>query len=360
MFTITALPAAQGDALWIEYGDEAAPSRLIIDGGTLTTEGVVAKTIAKLAKGDRVFDLLVVTHVDSDHIAGVVRLLNDKKLGASFRDTWFNAWRHLDPKDVDVLGPVEGEYLSALITDRHQAWNKAFGGKPVVVPDDGPLPTITLDGGLKLTLLAPTRAVLKRLKPEWEKTVKEAGLDPGDTDAAREALAAAKRYAPADVLGAGVNPTSLAAKPFKSDTTKPNGSSISFLAEFGGKSCLFTGDGQMPVLVPAVRRLCAERNADRLAIDALKMPHHGSRANVSAEFLGLLDCPSFIVSSSGAVYKHPDREAIARVIVRGGGPTIYFNYRSAYNKVWDSAPLRAKFHFKTVYPDGDGGITVTL
>jgi beta-lactamase superfamily II metal-dependent hydrolase len=361
MFTITALPAAQGDALWVEYGNENSPSRIIIDGGTLSTEGVVRQRIAALALNDRVFDLLVVTHVDSDHIAGVVKLLNDKNLGARFRDVWFNAWRHLDEDTGDVLGPVEGEFLSSLITDRHYAWNKAFKGKAVVTTGSGPLPSVTLDGGMKLTLLSPTRATLDRLKPEWAKTVKAAGLDPGDVDAAREELASRRKYAAPDVLGGAIPIASLAKSAFKSDTAKPNATSIAFIAEFDGKSCLFTGDAHMGVLVPAVQRVCADRSIDRLKIDVLKLPHHGSRANLSVEFLRTLDCASFIVSSSGAIFGHPDREAMSRVIVHGGNhPTIYFNYRSKFNKVWDSAPLRAKFGYTTKFPDGEDGIVLEL
>ncbi len=362
MFRITALPAAEGDALWIEYGNASKPSRIIIDGGTLGSETIVREQIAALAANERVFDLLVVTHVDSDHIAGVVKLLNDKKLGTTFRDVWFNAWRHIDPERTDVLGPVEGELLSALLTDRHDPWNRAFNGNAVVTPAAGPLPVVTLDGGMKLTLLSPNREVLTKLAPEWKKTVEEAGLDPGNVDAAREELAKRHKYAPpSDVLGDTVAVAELADSDFHTDTTKPNATSIAFVAEFEGRSCLFTGDAQMPVLVPAVRRLCAERGVQRLQIDVLKLPHHGSKANISVELLDLLDCGGYVASSSGAKFGHPDPEAIARVIVHGGDkPTLHFNYRTKFNDMWDSTELRFKFKYKTAYPDGGDGIVVDL
>ena len=352
-FTITALPAAQGDALWIEYGKKSAPSRVIIDGGTLETETVVQDRIAAVGTTNVLVDLLVVTHVDSDHIAGILKLLGAPHLSATFRDVWFNAWRHLDAKHIptgDLLGPAEGEYLSVRLTDRHDPWNLLFDSKAVVVPDTGDLPIKSLDGGMRLTLLSPTQTQLTALKPKWKQDVKKANLIPGDLDVARRKLAGLKKYVPNDVLGGMINVEKLAAAPFRSDTTKPNASSIAFLAEFEGQSCLFTGDGQMPVLVPALRRLCTERDVDRLKIDALKMPHHGSRANISVEFLELLDCRNYIVSSSGAIYKHPDQEAIARVVKHGGDrPTLHFNYRTAFNKMWDSAALKTRHKYKTVY-----------
>ena len=73
MFTITSLPAAQGDALWIEYGEAGDPARLIIDGGTLATANVVRERIEALDRNDREFDLLVITHVDSDPTSARVR-----------------------------------------------------------------------------------------------------------------------------------------------------------------------------------------------------------------------------------------------------------------------------------------------
>ena len=37
MFTIELLPAAHGDAIWLEYGPVAQPHRILIDGGPAPT-----------------------------------------------------------------------------------------------------------------------------------------------------------------------------------------------------------------------------------------------------------------------------------------------------------------------------------
>ena len=115
MLRIEMLPARNGDALWIEYGDAQSPRRVIIDGGTEGSfeDGLRAR-IAALPEDERNFELLVVTHVDSDHIAGVLELIRDDALGAKFGDIWFNAWRHL-PGVLEGLGPVEGELLTQAI-----------------------------------------------------------------------------------------------------------------------------------------------------------------------------------------------------------------------------------------------------
>jgi len=107
-----------------------------------------------------------------------------------------------------------------------------------------------------------------------------------------------KKYHPPDELGTGrFDIKALADAPFQSDRTPPNGSSIAFLAEYQGKSCMFLGDAHAPVLVDAIERLLAHRGEEKLRVDAMKLPHHGSRNNVSRELIELLDCPRYLVST---------------------------------------------------------------
>ena len=55
---------------------------------------------------------LVITHIDFDHIGGVLSLLQDKDLGVTFHDIWFNGWRHLPGSGFEEFGPVQGEKLT--------------------------------------------------------------------------------------------------------------------------------------------------------------------------------------------------------------------------------------------------------
>ena len=165
MFRITLLPAAQGDALWIEYGQGPEVKRILIDGGVQATGGVLRKRIESLPKKRRVFELGVVTHVDLDHIVGMLQLFKFPPAGLTFKDFWFNAWKHLPESrtDTSTLGPRMGEQLSFLLDKRKgQCWNAAFNGKAVSVGSRLPakasgLKTIQLDGGMRLTILGPDR-----------------------------------------------------------------------------------------------------------------------------------------------------------------------------------------------------------
>src|SRR5438128_2682926 len=98
MVRIELLPAAHGDAIWIEYGNPKAPRRIVIDGGPAPTyENGLKRRIEAVARGKRHIDLLVVTHIDADHIDGGILLLQQAAaLGTRVDEVWFNGWRHLD------------------------------------------------------------------------------------------------------------------------------------------------------------------------------------------------------------------------------------------------------------------------
>lgn len=341
MYRIHMLPAEFGDSLLVEYGDSAKPKRILIDAGTSGSYPAVKKKLESLPKNQRVFELLVVTHIDIDHIGGILPLLDDAKgLGLKFKEIWFNGYEHL----TDLLGPKQGEQLSARIIDGGYKWNAKFDERAVVVPDDGPLPRKNV-AGMKITLLSPMRAQLLKLEKEWNKIIRAAGLVPG----------VGAKVSPEeidDLLGdEEIDVEALATSKFKSDKTPPNGSSIAFVASHDGKSVLFGADAFPGVLANSLARMS---EAERKEISVLKMPHHGSRSNVSNELLAALGCDTYLVSSSGQRYSHPNREAIARVIHRGGKPRILFNYRTEFNELWDDAALKKQHKYSVKYGGKEG------
>ena len=145
--------------------------------------------------------------------------------------------------------------------------------------------------------------------PTWVQDCRDHGLIPG-VDPRPPAPEGFEEFGPVDV-------DALAATPFRSDTSKTNASSIAFLFEFDGRRILFTGDGDDPRIVESLRPI-AEAEGGRLRLDALKVPHHGSAANISRELLELIDCPRYLISTNGERHGHPDPVAMARILVHGG------------------------------------------
>lgn len=358
------LPARQGDAIWVEYGTGRKTRRILIDAGPIDAYADVEARLKKLKEGDKRVELVVITHVDTDHIEGMIRLFAEKRQRwlIAPEDIWFNGYRHM--KEAGILGGREGDFLSALLHHRSfDKWNKQFGGKPVVISTKQPLPVVNLEGGMKLTLLSPDAAKLKRMAGKWAKDVDKHGLKPGDLEGAWEQLLKQTKLHPDDgILGGPGEMDESLRKQLKADSSAANGSSIAFLAEFGGKSCLFLADAHTAIIVKSLRRLIPEGQS-RLKVDAVKVSHHGSRNNISKELLDLIDAKHFLVSTSGAKHNHPNTPAI-KAIVQGSlqDPVLWFNYRSSQTLLWQKPPYPGLRGYTARYPGKttSGGIKLDL
>ncbi len=343
MFRIDMLPAAQGDCLWIEYGAENAPHRVLVDGGTnnKANYSVLRSRIVALPEGGRHFELVVVSHIDIDHIDGIVKLLNDTELGVTYDDLWFNGYQHL-VKEIETLGGRSGELLTNVIDPKR--WNKAFNGKGVVARGKR-LPTATLAGGMRLTVLSPRREQLVALAPKWKKEAKAAGLDP-------KVKATARRSRPGvEVLGGTPNVEQLAQAKYERDTAEANGSSIALLAEVGRTKALLLADAFAEVVTLALDQLVGAGRPIKVA--AVKLAHHGSQANNPIDLISRLDAEKWLVSTNGKVFQHPDPEAIARIVKHGpDGAELVFSHRTEFNDIWDSNTLRKRYRYATRYPEG--------
>jgi beta-lactamase superfamily II metal-dependent hydrolase len=350
MLRVEMLPAAQGDCIWIEYGQKNKPRRILIDGGTTGSIKPLVERVKALPAGGRHLDLLVVTHVDADHIAGVLKFLQTPRLGLSVGEIWFNAYKHLLERG-ETFGPEQGEKLSADITAAKVPWNRQFKGKAVKIPDKGPPPVKRLAGGLELVILGPTSAKLRALRPVWVEACKEAGIKPGRP---------AKRPHPPGLESFGpLNIDTLAATEFKEDPSEANGSSIILLLRYKGTRILLGADGHSGVIEAGLKRLSPKGHVE---LDAYKVAHHGSKNNVTRSLLERIRCSRYLFSSSGAIYHHPDREAVARVLKfgkRGNQTTeLVFNYRTRFNEIWDTAALKQRWGYTTTFPARGKGFVV--
>lgn len=352
IFRLHVLPAGNGDALIVEYGSVTSVRRVLIDGGVTETGAGVAGLLK-----DSEIELVVVTHIDNDHIAGLIDWLN-RSPEVQPNDLWFNGFRHLPAPSVEPMGPIQGEILTTLILDRKYHWNRAFGQQAVSVPEhqDGLLSGV-LPGDLRYTVLSPGSRQLSVLRDKWVEVVRAAGLDPR-----LEPTAAEPEPPPSGVerMGALV-PDVLADVKTAKDRAPANGSSIAVLFEFQGRRCLLTGDAHPNALIDGIDRLVGE--GETLHVDVFKLPHHGSKANVTVELLARVQADVYVFSTDGSGnQRHPDDEAVARVIKYGGeAPQLIFNYRTSQNRDWDKTLLKARCGYTTRYPaDGAEGITIDL
>ncbi|WP_194480697.1 hypothetical protein [Bradyrhizobium sp. CCBAU 53338] len=349
-FRLTLLPAREGDCLLVTYGP-AGEHRMLVDGGrTGTWKDVKKKQLLEVGQGTR-FEAIVVTHIDRDHIEGMLKLCADDDFRAEVGDFWFNAYKHLDgvasDDEIEEFGVAQGEQLSTALADRAWSWNARFGGKAIRIPDgDDPLETLVLAGCLRVTLLSPTRHGLRSLMGDWDKWLIEAGLKPEQGEPPDE-----PEVQEIESFGGGIpDLDSLCAQPEDNDDGVPNGSSIAFLLQYDGKTILCGADAHPDVLEQALRRMSySETNPLRLHL--MKVPHHGSGRNVTAGLLSVVDCTRFAISTNGSHHEHPDDVALARIVRSSDRlKTIYFNYDQPRLAGWKDETFMADNNFRCVFP----------
>jgi beta-lactamase superfamily II metal-dependent hydrolase len=351
-FNVHLLPAAEGDCLLVEYGQPGRPNYVLIDAGRAWTYKNVLK--AMLAEiGVTKLELLVVTHVDRDHIDGMLSLFSDTALDLKVEHVWFNTYDHLignavevvdaEEEDLESFGAKMGEALSPLIVSRGWRWNAQFGGFAAALADS-PASNVFQFGNARITLLSPDRDKLALLTPVWEAECRKAGIAPG---------ASLEEYVvdEEDIEGFGAfDIEELATTPFVGDQSRTNGSSIAFMFEYEGRRVLFGADAHADLLVRQLTSLGASA-VNPLAVDAFKIPHHGSQYNLSRELLELLSCKRYLVSTNGNYFKHPDDVAMARLVKFGTkNAQIHFNYTSDYNRKWGNPGWEAGYEYKAIYP----------
>lgn len=332
MFRLEMLPACEGDCLVLSWGEP--PYRMLVDGGRAPTADDVLAYAKDMGFPKGLFELFVVTHIDRDHIEGAVALMSDERFPPLVKKIWFNDRGDLDyappASKFEQFGALDGERLTRLIADHKTPSNPDFAPAPAALTGDT-LPEIELEGGLTITLLSPDLDQLAALVDPWDDTLADA--TPG-----REEFGEAE---PIDV-------NFLANKKFKPDRSKPNGSSIAMIAKYAGHYVLLGGDAHVGRLLKSIE-IYRAMHPEFQGFDLVKAPHHGSHGNMSIELAEALRCSNWAISTNGSQFKHPDREAIARMIALSPGPArLYFNYDNVFTGFWRGSPVQ-NYQFRAEY-----------
>lgn len=310
-FSLEALQAFHGDSLLLHAGSDDEPVLVLIDGGpSRTWETSLQPRLAQLraeragADGALRIDLAMVSHIDSDHVAGMVDLAgalvteqqDSKPLSYDVRTLWHNSFDDVLGNDAEELRAAALDVLARPVDDaaadeiraaglavvasvaegrelRDQArtlgWevNAPFDG-PVMLPAGGPR-TITL-GTLRLTVICPHQKQLDRLHAAWDRWLAEH---------------------PKAVAGAVPATVSR-------DTSPYNLSSIVVLAECDGRRMLLTGDARDDHILSGLDAAAVAREG-RTHVDILKLPHHGSIRNMTPAFFERVTADHYVISADG-------------------------------------------------------------
>lgn len=340
-------PAKCGDCFIIEFTIPNGNFRMLVDGGTPATSNIVLSYLKK----DGTYlpiDLVVVTHIDNDHIGGILELMRDKDFNASVKEIWFNAttqFSALLPQAVKSLSVLQGIELETMLHNDPR-WNKRFAGAAVAINPDGSPRSVEIGENVTLDILSPGVAQLNELKRNWE-TI--AGVPDPSSDKI-EGMPARVRS-----LDAGKDVNTLGNSDFVQDTAFANGSSIAFLLNVDKKSLLFMGDAFPNVVSDAADLLPRETINLRL----FKVSHHGSAGNTDERIVRKFPADYYLFSTNGA-HRHPDDESIARILVHAPGEkALVFNYDNTLSS-WRGVDFEAEWRTKVQSHDGKTAIELNL
>ncbi len=328
-----ALPAHNGDALLIEYvGNDGDAHRIWIDGGLVKSYEEHGKPVlTALQQQQEKLDLMVVTHIDQDHIGGILAFMRDKRMPRDMvYQVWFNSARLLSAhfrssphatRNVSLADPGTSERsLNQGLLLEDELTNRGVWHEHLITR----LQRYDLFGAT-LTVLSPSEEGLARLNREWQDE-----MDPAQT-----------------TRGWGLSDHQeaidrLAQKKEEEDNAIPNGSSIALLYEYQGRRLLLAGDAQPSVIVDTLRQL-GYSPQKRLPLDCFKLSHHGSKYSTSYALLSLVDCYRFLISTDGSRHHLPHKETLARIVM---DPTRDFNRQLIFVFNHDTPLLRGIFSFE--------------
>jgi beta-lactamase superfamily II metal-dependent hydrolase len=351
-FTLDVLRARKGDCLMLHYGTTDEPHLMLIDGGPSNVYGPHLKPriirvheAREIDEGEPLpVDVVLVSHVDDDHIKGILDLTkelrgNSPDIRLDVGSLWHNSFDDLlrtkpdelmveagfgtaavggDVVDFKVLAGVDDiEKIEVDTVDEHQTlevlssvaqgrqlrldaeeleWkpNKKFRGK-LILSSDASKP-LTLDGGLKVAVIGPMQPellALQKAHDEWLKDQK-----------------AKKKKTPEAALAAFV------------DASVANLSSVVLLVEAGGKTMLLTGDARGDKILEGMELVGLLEEGGKTHVDILKVPHHGSQNNMETIFFERVTADHYVFSGNGE-HGNPERETLEMLLEARGADAAY-------------------------------------
>lgn len=345
IFSLDVIPALKGDCLILHYGSTDEPHMVLIDGGPAGVYTNLRDRLEQIrdARGLEEqqplnVDLLMVSHVDDDHIQGILDLTKELKEAADASQpgivkllgVWHNSFENIIeetptplPAAFDKFGPasMDGELpedLSDHIEDEDaeavrsslkilqsvrqgaqlrrnlnglglgSSINTFFQAKKLVLAEGQN--SVPMGNGLSFTVVGPMNAEVEALRKKHQQWLKELAKEGKKAE---------------DVLAAYV------------DKSVTNLSSIVVVAKVDDKTMLLTGDAVGNKVLEGLELVGLVQPGGELTVDILKVPHHGSSNNVEIDFFKRIIAKDYVFSGNGE-HGNPERETLEMLFAARG------------------------------------------
>lgn len=332
-------------------------------------------------------NLLVATHIDSDHIVGLAKMLgacpelqidhiwynsyrrynnNEEKINLTDNQKQILQWvKNKLPVEFDAINyrkeisANQGKSLAENIL-KVEAWKNAWNIDYITV-DTPDFDLFDNSGGTsfgKIVLLGPTMDALNvienRFKDEFNKRFMQVW---NDSIAQGECLSellirladALKGKFDAKNISAirqsHINTSFIrdAAKDEAKDSSDTNYSSIAFMLECGDHRVAMLGDAFASTLEDSINNKYKQVEKP-IVCDAIKIPHHGSNGNNSKTLLDLIVSHTYFISG-GRKDEYPTWGTLGRIAMSnqdGGKKQIVFSHKGDMSEKMAGLDLAAK------------------
>jgi len=302
IFTLEVLNAFHGDCLILHYGTLEKPRILLIDGGPSGTYDASLKPrleeLADARSRPLKLDHVMVSHLDDDHIAGILQLVEGIEEGDDLckaNSFWFNTFDDaikVAPPELaeasDELGLGVSEAITASIEHASIGQGQALrdavtrivakqnGGQAILFSKGEGIPLAI--AGLDATLVSPDKKLLADLAEKWIKSPK-------------------KKVDTAEYLDKSVfNLSSLVVLVRPKDMDD-------------GPSILLTGDARGDHIIEGLDGAnLLEDGTGHFTV--LKVPHHGSDRNLTLEFFETITADFYVISGDGK-HANPSEDVLS-------------------------------------------------
>lgn len=273
--------AFDGECIWVRYG-EVDKFNIIIDSGPAKFLNNFNALIEKIKLiGERV-GLLILTHVHDDHIGGFRKYISC--LDCDIIDkVWLNGDAESYYKDQVHSVKNIGGLVSCIRSKDINLITPVVGGK------------VEEFKGASIKILTPTYEDMINVAVEIEQASihSKKSIDLRDIDDIKDD------------------------DTYESDSSIENKASISFILSYKDKNIAFLGDSHAECIIEAIDKFW---NGEQIHL--VKLPHHGSKKNVSLELLEKLNCDKYVICHQNQVYK----DTLARIMKFNDTANIYCNY----------------------------------
>ena len=378
---VLSFKAENGDAFLIKFDNG---QNILIDMGMPKTyENEIRQELIELKEAEQKIDLLIISHIDEDHIGGAIKFLEENKNNEiiEISEIWHNSYKHLQFEKAKVLEVKEdtlsilksiikqnqttnqlngvqnisckqGSSLSSLIYKYNYSWNTTFANSAIFIENKSEV----IIGGLKFIFLSPTQEKLKKLSKKWlqELSKKKYSFEISDEEIFDDAFEFYMKF----LQDTDIKISSISSKKNlnfeelseieEKDNSMTNGSSLAFIIEYKNKKLLFLGDSHEDIIFESLVKL-KDKDYD-LKFNLMKVSHHGSNKNISNRLINLITCNKFLFSTDGS-HNHPNIEAIAKIVGNNieSKKELFFNYELDIFEKLDDRGLKNKYNYEIKY-----------